>query len=54
MVSTMFRYSNWVEMTTEREQEIREEAEKKGVLKGQEMAMRNLQNMVNAGATISQ
>ena len=42
------------EMTTEREQEIREEAEKKGVLKGQEMAMKNLQTMMNAGAATSQ
>lgn len=34
------------ELSTERETEIREEAEKKGVLKGQEMAMTNLQSIL--------
>lgn len=34
------------ELSTEREEEIREEAEKKGVLKGQEMAMTNLQSIL--------
>lgn len=35
------------EVSPEREQEIRDEAEKKGLLKGQEIAMSNLQTMLN-------
>ena len=34
------------ELTVDKEEEIREEALKKGILKGQEMAMSNLQNIM--------
>ena len=34
------------ELTIDRENEIREESLKKGILKGQEMAMANLQNIM--------
>lgn len=43
---SQFRRKIRNELSSEREEEIREEAEKKGLLKGQEMAMANLQNIL--------